>query len=489
MIAELENSIATYKDEYAALISETQAIKSEMERVQNRVSRSMQLLDSLSSEKHRWEEGSRTFDDQMSTIIGDALLSAAMLAYAGFFDQQYRESMWAYWSDHLRHAEIKFKPELSFADYLSTADERLEWQARSLPADTLCTENAIMLKRWNRYPLVIDPSGQASIPPQRVQAAEAHHHQLPRRGFPQGARELVALRKPSPHPGRRIPRSHPQSCPQQGTPPYRRPCAHPPRQSGHRLFALLQHVPLHTRPFRRVLARHLQRVTFVNFTMTRSSLQSQSLDQVLKVERPDTDRKRTDLMKLQGEFRLRLRHLERSLLTALTNPKATSRRRQGHRHPRDAQEGSCRSHLQGRGDRRHHARGRPGHRRVRAARQSVQLGLLCARPAPPHLALLPVLPALLPRHLRLCPAPQPAPRRRLGSKQRPTSSCATSSSSSSTGPARRLRTTITSCSPCCSLRSRRAKRAMPTRSTATNTSSCSKAALQPGHHHAAQRRW
>jgi dynein heavy chain 1 len=59
------------------------------------------------------------------------------------------------------------------------------------------------------------------------------------------------------------------------------------------------------------------RVTFVNFTMTRSSLQSQSLDQVLKVERPDTERKRTDLMKVQGEFRLRLRTLEKLLLQAL----------------------------------------------------------------------------------------------------------------------------------------------------------------------------
>ncbi|KAF5378702.1 hypothetical protein D9757_010783 [Collybiopsis confluens] len=51
--------------------------------------------------------------------------------------------------------------------------------------------------------------------------------------------------------------------------------------------------------------------------MTRSSLQSQSLDQVLKVERPDTERKRTDLMKIQGEFRLRLRTLEKLLLQAL----------------------------------------------------------------------------------------------------------------------------------------------------------------------------
>ena len=50
----------------------------------------------------------------------------------------------------------------SVNQYLSTADERLEWQANSLPSDDLCIENAIMLKRYNRYPLIIDPSGQAT---------------------------------------------------------------------------------------------------------------------------------------------------------------------------------------------------------------------------------------------------------------------------------------------------------------------------------------
>ncbi|KNZ49097.1 uncharacterized protein VP01_520g2, partial [Puccinia sorghi] len=45
---------------------------------------------------------------------------------------------------------------------------------------------------------------------------------------------------------------------------------------------------------------------------------SQSLNQVLRAERPDTDTKRTDLMRLQGEFKLRLRHLEKSLLQALS---------------------------------------------------------------------------------------------------------------------------------------------------------------------------
>ena len=46
--------------------------------------------------------------------------------------------------------------------YLSNPDERLSWQANSLPTDNLCVENAIMLKRFNRYPLIIDPSGQAT---------------------------------------------------------------------------------------------------------------------------------------------------------------------------------------------------------------------------------------------------------------------------------------------------------------------------------------
>lgn len=63
------------------------------------------------------------------------------------------------------------------------------------------------------------------------------------------------------------------------------------------------------------------RVTIVNFTVTRSSLQMQCLNQVLKVERPDIDQKRSDLLKLQGEFQLRLRHLEKNLLQVLNEVK------------------------------------------------------------------------------------------------------------------------------------------------------------------------
>lgn len=55
------------------------------------------------------------------------------------------------------------------------------------------------------------------------------------------------------------------------------------------------------------------RVTFVNFTVTPSSLQTQCLSQVLKSERPDVYQKRLDLFRLQGQFRVELRNVCYSL--------------------------------------------------------------------------------------------------------------------------------------------------------------------------------
>jgi dynein heavy chain 1 len=318
LIAGLESSIARYKNEYALLISETQAIKSEMERVQTKVDRSMTLLESLSSEKERWENGSKTFEAEMSTIVGDVLLSAAFLAYGGFFDQQYRESMWQGWSDHLTEAGIQFKPELSLPEYLSTADDRLSWQTKALPSDTLSNENAIMLKRFNRYPLIIDPTGQATT----FLLNEHRERKITVTSFLDEAflKNLEsALRFGNPILITDV---------EHLDPILNTVLNKEIKRTGGRVLIRLGNQDIDFSPaFTMFLSTRdpsvefspdvCSRVTFVNFTMTRASLQSQSLDKVLKVERPDTDKKRTDLVKLQGEFRLRLRHLEKSLLQAL----------------------------------------------------------------------------------------------------------------------------------------------------------------------------
>lgn len=317
-LAELEESIARYKDEYAFLISETQAIKGEMDRVQSKVDRSMTLLQSLSSEQSRWDASSKTFETEMSTIIGDVLISAAFLAYSGFFDQHYRDTMRKTWMEHLSTAGIHFKPDLGLAEFLSTADERLAWQSNSLPADSLCVENAVMLKRYNRYPLIVDPTGQATAFLQK----EYRDRKITVTSFLDESflKNLEsALRFGNPLLIQDV---------ENLDPILNSVLNRELRRTGGRVLIRIGNQDIDFSPsFTMFMSTRdpsvefspdiCSRVTFVNFTMTRGSLQTQALDKVLKVERPEIEQKRTDLMKLQGEFRLRLRHLERALLQAL----------------------------------------------------------------------------------------------------------------------------------------------------------------------------
>ncbi|XP_058810234.1 dynein heavy chain, cytoplasmic isoform X2 [Phymastichus coffea] len=322
LISQLELSIASYKEEYAQLISQAQAIKTDLENVQGKVDRSIALLKSLVIERERWEATSETFRSQMSTIVGDVLLSSAFLAYAGYFDQHYRQNLFSTWCQHLHSANLQFRPDIARTEYLSNPDERLRWQANALPADELCTENAIMLKRFNRYPLIIDPSGQAT----EFLLNEYKARKITKTSFLDDSfrKNLEsALRFGNPLLVQDVENYDPIL-----NPVLNREL----RRTGGRVLITLGDqdidlspsfvIFLSTRdPTVEFLPDICSRVTFVNFTVTRSSLQSQCLNQVLKTERPDIDEKRSDLLKLQGEFHLRLRQLEKSLLQALNDAK------------------------------------------------------------------------------------------------------------------------------------------------------------------------
>jgi len=79
----------------------------------------------------------------------------------GYFDQQTRSGLSAGWAGQLARAGVAHRADLARQEWLAAPEERLRWQQHRLPSDELCTENAVMLRRFNRFPLVVDPSGQA----------------------------------------------------------------------------------------------------------------------------------------------------------------------------------------------------------------------------------------------------------------------------------------------------------------------------------------
>lgn len=222
----------------------------------------------------------------------------------------------------MHDANIQFRSDIARTEYLSNPDERLRWQANALPTDDLCTENAIMLKRFNRYPLIIDPSGQAT----EFIMNEFKERKITKTSFLDDSfrKNLEsALRFGNPLLVQDVENYDPVL-----NPVLNREL----RRTGGRVLITLGDQDIDLSPsFVIFLSTRdptvefppdiCSRVTFVNFTVTRSSLQSQCLNQVLKAERPDIDEKRSDLLKLQGEFHLRLRQLEKSLLQALNDAK------------------------------------------------------------------------------------------------------------------------------------------------------------------------
>ena len=97
----------------------------------------------------------------MACLVGDCLFASAYLTYIGFFDFFYRKQLQTDWRDSIDQVQLKQRNDMKFTEFLSKPSDRLNWEREGLPNDELCTENAIIMMNFNRYPLVIDPSDQA----------------------------------------------------------------------------------------------------------------------------------------------------------------------------------------------------------------------------------------------------------------------------------------------------------------------------------------
>ena len=320
-IAEEEAQIAELTKGYTELLLSSQQLEEEMKTINTQIDKSQRLIASLCAEKDRWEIASREFAGRFRTLVGDCLLAAAFLAYCGFFDQRNRAQLLVVWRRQLEAARIPFEGDLALAEYLSAPAERVTWRAKGLPSDELCTQNAIIIKRCNRYPLVIDPAGQAVD--FLANFFDAGQRRLVRTSFADQSfmKQLeTALRFGLPVLVEDVERVEPvlnSVLNKEVT-----------RQGGRVVMRVGDQVIDFNAQFRLfMLTREAEarftpdlcsRVTFVNFSVTPSSLEGQFVGIFLRSERPDIETKQLNLLRLQGEFVAQLRELEERLLGELS---------------------------------------------------------------------------------------------------------------------------------------------------------------------------
>jgi len=326
-VAELQLSITTYKSEYASCVRETESIRTELDLVQKKVRRAEALLASLLQEQERWLAASSSGNQQMTTLIGDALLGAAFLTYAGAFDYRGRKHFSTQWTTTLQRLNIPIQnTEFDPVAYLSTPHQQTNWRNLGLPQDELATQNAILLNRFQRYPLVIDPSGQATS------FINAQSAQNGRKIAEVSVLEKTFLKTLS-------------SCIRFGTVLILQDAEsvdsilHPvlnreyQRISGRTLIRLGSENVDYSPQFTLVLVSRqpnphftpdlCSRVSIVNFGVTPASLEAQALGAILRAEKPEVQERRTELLTLMAVQAAKLRDLEDMLLHKISKAQGT----------------------------------------------------------------------------------------------------------------------------------------------------------------------
>ena len=90
------------------------------------------------------------------------MVATAFLSYAGPFDTVYRDRLVSEWLAKVTELELPFSPGFSFVKFLAKPTDVREWNLLGLPADDFSTENGVVVTRGTRWPLMVDPQGQAN---------------------------------------------------------------------------------------------------------------------------------------------------------------------------------------------------------------------------------------------------------------------------------------------------------------------------------------
>uniref|UniRef100_A0A3Q3DBI2 Dynein axonemal heavy chain 10 n=1 Tax=Hippocampus comes TaxID=109280 RepID=A0A3Q3DBI2_HIPCM len=158
-LSDIQRELMALRDKYQTAIGEKQKLQEEAELMERRLIAADKLISGLSSEN--WTHDLEELKQRRVRLLGDCLLSAAFLSYAGAFSWDFRNEMvYQTWVDDVKERSIPLSQPFN-VDNLLTDEVEISWVSEGLPSDELSVQNGILTTRGSRYPMCIDPQQQA----------------------------------------------------------------------------------------------------------------------------------------------------------------------------------------------------------------------------------------------------------------------------------------------------------------------------------------
>lgn len=127
-----------------------------------RLQRADDLIKGLGGEQTRWSATAKELGERYFVLTGDILIASAVVAYLGPFTTNFRNQQVREWVSQVQSYNIVCASDFSLAAIMGEPVEIRGWIIFGLPSDAFSIENAIIAKNSRRYPLMIDPQGQAN---------------------------------------------------------------------------------------------------------------------------------------------------------------------------------------------------------------------------------------------------------------------------------------------------------------------------------------
>ncbi|CAE1329165.1 DNAH [Acanthosepion pharaonis] len=297
-LADVEDQIAQLQKTYDNSLAEKQTLERNIAQTAARLKRASKLTTALADEQGRWKENIMEFTAQLGNVIGDVFVSAACVAYYGAFTSVYRKELVDGWISHCVRLEIPISDGLTLVKVLADPFEIRQWNTDGLPRDQVSIENAILVTKGHRWPLMIDPQEQANCwirnkemknNLQIIKLSDTHLLQTLenciRIGIPVLIEDIGETLDPALEPI----------------------LLKQTFQQGGRLMIRLGDSDIeYDKNFRLYMTTKISnphylpevciKVTIINFTVTRSGLEDQILSDVVRLERPDLEEQRNTLI-------------------------------------------------------------------------------------------------------------------------------------------------------------------------------------------------
>ncbi|CAL8269818.1 unnamed protein product, partial [Gadus morhua 'NCC'] len=315
----VQEQIRVLQEQFTSSMAEKDELAQTMALTEARLGRSGKLTAALGSEQARWAESIALFEEEIHNVVGNVFIAAACVAYYGAFTAQYRQLLIDHWMAQCQELSIPISESFSLINILGDPYVIRQWNNEELPRDTVSTENAILVTRGRRWPLMIDPQDQAN---RWIRSKESKNglkvikltdfsflrtlENAIRMGMPVLLEELKETIDPALEPI----------------------LLKQTFVSGGRLLIRLGDSDIdYDKNFRFYMTTKMAnphylpevciKVTIINFTVTKSGLEDQLLSDVVRLERPDLEEQRNQLIVRINADRNQLKAIEDRILKLL----------------------------------------------------------------------------------------------------------------------------------------------------------------------------